>query len=126
MGLVDCGHVEPEQADDTMIVIADEPSVSTPSFDGPRKRERYSCVERTVRLPRYMPFVDVLPSVMTSLHPDGVRCWRTTVRPFIGLFERRPSPALVRVAVKVTIDPAETDASLTLSVTSVGTSKHVL
>ncbi len=36
----DCGQIVPVHADDTLTVIAGEPSVSTPSLDGPRNRDR--------------------------------------------------------------------------------------
>ena len=40
VGMVDFGQPDPEHVDDTLIVIAGEPSVSTPSLDGPRNRDR--------------------------------------------------------------------------------------
>ena len=44
----------------------------------------------------------------------------------MGLFDRRPSPALVRVAVNVTLEPATTLVGVAASVVRVGTSRQVL
>src|SRR5215203_6153248 len=64
--------------------------------------------------------------VMMSVQPVALRCWRTIVRPLIGLLARRPVPLLRSEAVKVTMAPDLTLEAEAVIDIAVGMSRQVL